>query len=364
MVSKVLHLSSEKHWRGGEQQIAYLIDELKKRNVESFVCARKGSAFEKYCITKSIPVQPLGFSNSLDLSTALGIRRSAKRWGVEIIHIHSAKSHWLAILASVFGCSLPMVFTRRVNFALSTSFFTRWKYNHPAIKKIICISKAIEHNMKAFVLHPDRCTTVYSGIDLLRYENVKPFDFRKQYGWPPDAVIIGATAALDESKDPFTFISVIKKLSEMGVPVRGVLVGDGPLRTDLERVIKNESLENKIILTGYRTDAKELLRGFNYFLLTSIEEGLGTSVLDAFLANVPVVATDVGGIPEMVQHEVTGMIAPAKDVTALANGILQLHQSQALKGMIVNNAAKAVLQFSKENMAEKTLTVYNGILAV
>jgi L-malate glycosyltransferase len=361
-VLRVLHLSSERYWRGGEQQIAYLIEELRKKGVESYVCARRGSSFEKYCLRNNIPHRALSFSNSIDISTAQGIRKCASDWRINLMHIHSAKSHRLAVIASVLGCDVPMVLSRRVNFALRNSFSTRWKYNHPSIKRILCVSRAIELNMRQFVNEPEKCMTVYSGVDVKQFDNVEPLNARDTYALPLDSVVVGTTAALDESKDPATFVAVIQTLRNNGLNAYGIIVGDGPMRTEVQQLIDRKNLSQFVILAGFRADVKSLLAGFDYFMLTSIEEGLGTSVLDAFSANIPVVATDVGGIPEMVIHETTGMLAPARQAEQLAACIEKLHHSPSLKQLVIYNARVSVQRFSKEAMAEKTLAVYKELM--
>jgi L-malate glycosyltransferase len=359
---RVLHLSSEKFWRGGEQQIAYLIEELNKVGVESYVCARRGSSFEKYCHRNNIPVRSFGFYNSIDLPTTKGIRKCVKDWRIDLIHVHSAKSHRLAVMAASLGSRAPMVLSRRVNFPLHQNFSTYWKYNHYSIKKILCVSRAIEMNMRNFVREPEKCVTVYSGVDMHRFDGVVANDLRAQYSMPESAVIVGTTIALDDSKDPITFVKTMKVLVEKNVPAYGVIVGDGPLRDRLRDWIAKEGLQEKIILTGFRADVKAMMAGFDYFMLTSIEEGLGTSILDSFLAKKPVVATNVGGIPEMVIHETTGMLAPARDYKALADCLLKLYNNSSLKDLVVHNASITVRNFAKEQMGQKTFEIYKDIL--
>jgi glycosyltransferase involved in cell wall biosynthesis len=363
-VIRVLHLSSEKYWRGGEQQIAYLIDELNKFGVESYVCARRGSSFEKYCHRNNIPVRSFGFYNSIDLATTKGIRKCVRDWSIDLVHVHSAKSHRLAVMAASAGSRAPMVLSRRVNFPLHQNFSTYWKYNHSSIKKILCVSRAIEMNMRNFVHEPEKCVTVYSGVDMHRFDGVIANDLRMEYSMPNDAIIIGTTIALDTSKDPVTFVKTIKELIRKNVPAYGVIVGDGPLREQLRELIAKEKLEKNIVLTGFRADVKAMMAGFDYFMLTSIEEGLGTSILDAFLAQKPVVATNVGGIPEMVIHETTGMLAPARDYIALADCLLSLYSNPKLREVIIHNASMTVRNFAKEQMGQKTLEIYKHILTV
>ena len=137
----VLHLSSEKTWRGGEQQIAYLIEELDKQGVENFVACRKKSAFEEHCIKNNINHISLPFANNFDASTAWQIRNFCNYANIDLMHMHSSRSHTMAVLATVFGSAANMILSRRVDFPSAGNWLSKYKYNHPKIKKILCVSE-------------------------------------------------------------------------------------------------------------------------------------------------------------------------------------------------------------------------------
>ena len=124
---KVLHLSSEKSWRGGEQQMAYLILELQKLSIQSFAAVREGSAFEKWCIENKIPYITLGFANDFDFGSALKLKKYCAQENFDLAHLHSSRSHGIAFLASLLGNKTPLVLSRKVDFSLKTNFFSRWK---------------------------------------------------------------------------------------------------------------------------------------------------------------------------------------------------------------------------------------------
>lgn len=362
---KVLHLSSEKTWRGGEQQIAYLIDELNAMGIENLVAARTDSAFEKYCTSKSINVKVFPFKNSFDLSTALAIKDLCKKEKVDIIHMHSSKSHGIGVLSAVLGNTVPLILSRRVDFVPKQNMLTRWKYNHSAIKRIVGVSDKITSIMKHYVKDPSLCVTVHSGVDLNKFNHQQRTEnsLRKEFGIDSRTLLIGNTSALEAHKDYFTFIETIKKLADDGVPLQALIIGEGSLKTQLQEFVREKELTDKVIFTGFRKDITRILPDLDVFLMTSNEEGLGTSVLDAFLAKVPVVATAAGGIPEMVIHEQTGMLAPIGDSGALAGHIKRIFSDDALRRAVVNGASQKVASgFSKEMTAKKTLAVYRDVL--
>lgn len=359
----ILHLSSEKVWRGGEQQIAYLIDELSKRGIRSIVAARRGSAFEQYCVKQNIVCYPLAFSNAIDLKTAWQIRDICKNENVDIVHMHSSKSHSVAIWSTLFGNKTPLILSRRVNFKVSQSPLTKWKYNHPSIRKVICVSNIINRSMKEFLSTPEKVVTIHSGIDINKF-NLAPSEniLRKEFKLNSASPIIGSVAALDSSKDHFTFIDAVQLTKSRFPNIVGVIVGDGPLRHELTQYVAIKGLQENVILTGYRTDVVNLIPAFDIFMMTSREEGLGTSVLDAFAAGVPVVATRAGGIPEMVISGETGFLSGIGDAVDISCHLINLLTQPELKRKIIANATIKLNEFSKEKMASETLSVYRQVM--
>lgn len=356
---KVIQLSSEATWRGGEQQIAYLIGELKNHNIESIAFVKSGSSFEEHCKKNGIRYYKSPFQNSIDLITVLKLCWIARKEKASIVHIHSSKSHSLAVLATLFGLRTPLILSRRVDFELSSSLFSDWKYNHPQIKKILCVSDAIANIVKPHLRDPDKCITVHSGVDISKFKRKSTTNLlREEFKIEKDKILIGNTSALAGHKDYFTFIDTIEVLVKKSLPVVAFIIGKGPLEKELKSYAAQKGLQDKIIFTGFRNNIADILPCLDIFLITSTEEGLGTSVLDAFASKVPVVATYAGGIPEMVKHEETGLIVKPKDSTALASCVERFINSPALRDTVIDNAYAAVLTFSKETTAAKTRLIY------
>jgi L-malate glycosyltransferase len=361
---KVLHLSSEKTWRGGEQQIAYLIEELSGLGVDNYVALRSGSVFENYCKSRNIPFIALPFRNTMDLQTAFSIRSYCKRIHIDLIHMHSAKSHGIGVLSAVLGNQTPLVLSRRVDFIPKNNWLTQWRYNHNQIKRILGVSDKITSIMKAYVKRPERCLTVHSGIDIKKFPTSSTVKkLRTEYDISDDFKIIGNTSALEGHKDYPTFIETVKKLLDGKIKVKAFIIGDGSQKDSLIRLVKEKSLERDLYFTGFRKDVHELLPGLDLFLITSETEGLGTSVLDAFAAGVPVVATNAGGIPEMVVHRETGMLCNVRDTESLASSVVELFNNPALRDSIVKKSKARVQEFSKRKTAEQTYKIYREIIA-
>jgi glycosyltransferase involved in cell wall biosynthesis len=357
-------MSSETGWRGGEQQLAYLLQDLSGQNVKSILAVKRESRLEKFAQERKIPCYPVRFSHSFDLKSALKIHSICKHEQIDLIHLHTSKAQGVGVVSTLYGNRVPMVLSRRVAFLPGSNFFTRWKYNHPQIKKILCVSDKITQIMQRYVTDASRCVTVYSGIDLKKFSTVAPDRqfLIGEFNLDPARKIIVAVGAIDKSKDHFTFVETIEKLVRAGHPVQGLLVGDGPLAAAVKTQVQERQLGAYVKFAGYRKDVGKIMLSADIFLMTSREEGLGTSLLDAFLARIPVVATDAGGIPEIVIHERTGLLAPVGNSDKLSGNVARLLGDRLLRESLVEQAYAFVQNFSKEETTARTLRVYKEVL--
>lgn len=363
----VLHFSSEKGWRGGEQQIAYLIEELNGLNVKNYVACRAGSEFERHCKDNSIEYISLPFKSSYELGTALQIKKICKYIGVDILHMHSSRGHSIGVISSIFGNKSKLVLSRRVDFPVKNNLFSRWKYNYSKIERIICVSDKIKDIITPFIRKRSKVRVSHSGIDIKRFTNTSNTKIlHNEYGLNSETKIIANISALAEHKDYFTFIDAVEEFKKQSNHnVKFFIIGEGELRHRIESYISDRHLEADIILTGFRKDIQDILPEIDVFLMTSKEEGLGTTVLDAFANKVPVVATAGGGIPEMVRHEETGLLYPIKDAKGLALGLDRVLSDPILRETLTNGAYDRLLgNFTKEQMARKTYDIYQEVLAI
>lgn len=358
---RVIHLSAEKTWRGGEQQIAYLVEELHNLNVEQLVVCKAGSAFETYCKKNGIAYKSLAFSNQFDLVSSIQLKKIATEFETDIIHIHSSHAHAIAVWAYYLGNKTNLVLSRKVDFPISKNFLSRVKYNCPAIKKIICVSNAINSIMQKDIVDKTKCITIYDGIDTAKFKT-KSKKLRSEFSISEDVKIIASTAALADHKDYPTFIEAIKRIG-ISISAHYFIIGDGPLRNNIEDLVIANNLEHKVTFTGFRTDINELLPELDVFVLSSKTEGLGSSILDAYACRVPVICTNAGGIPEIVENEITGLMSEVGDANALAKNIIRIVSNEELKNTIIDNAFVKVKDFDKKIMAEQTLLVYKNIIS-
>ena len=182
-------------------------------------------------------------------------------------------------------------------------------------------------------------------------------------GVQPQAPLVVQVAHLVPHKDPLNFVRAVATARTRIPSLQALLVGDGPLRGEVESAVRKLGLTDTLHITGYRTDADALLAAADVAVLSSREEGLGSVLLDALLLGKPVAATRAGGIPEVIEHGVTGLIAAVNDPQALGDHIAALLSDRALATRFGAAARSRAAEFSVERMTERTLAVYERVLA-
>ncbi len=355
----IAHVSTPKSWRGGEQQLAYLFAELLKLNQNQILIVNKNSELSNYAKANNWEYFGLNIRSSISLSFAKNIARICKEKNISILHPHDSKAHTQCILAHVFfNCKTPIILSRRVDYPISKSFFSKYKYNHPAIKAIICVSDAIKKIMQKDIINKNILCTVYDGIDINKFHFKKSNQIRNEFNIKDDELLIANIAAISEQKDYFTFVNTAELLLNSGIKAKFIVFGDGPLKEKIIEFVKQKKLIDSILFAGFRNNIPEILPQIDYLLFSSQNEGLGSSILDAFCSKVPVVATEIGGIPELIKHKETGLLAPVKNPKLLAEQIKFYINNPGIKNEIIENAFLFSRNFTYQKMAEETLKVY------
>jgi glycosyltransferase involved in cell wall biosynthesis len=360
---RILQISSMKNWRGGEQQVAYLIMELRTLGKEVYMVVSKGSKLEQFCIDNNFQYSRFRFGNGFNLFAAWKLKAIIARHQIDLVHMHCSPSHTLAIVSNLLGNKAKMVLSRRVDFPIKNNPLSIKKYNFGQIENILCVSNKINSIVSPVIKNQTKIKTVYSGIDLNKFSTTKGQILRKQYGIDKENILIGNIASIANHKDYFTFIDTAEMLLKGGLKSKFFIIGDdGGEEQQIRTYVKEKHLENDIIFTGFRTDINKILPELDIFLFTSKEEGLGTSVLDAMASGVPVVATRAGGIPEMVTNGQNGLLCGIQSPEELANAIIRVVQNDELRESIVRNGKTTAQKFSKEKTAAETMACYMDIL--
>jgi glycosyltransferase involved in cell wall biosynthesis len=263
---------------------------------------------------------------------------------------------------------VPIIISARRNINLGSPF--RETVNRMTIgadERVIALSEAARRvEIERGGAAPDKITVIYNGIDIGLYPPVTPrmrADARSRLALPPAAALIGTVARLHPSKGVDDFVRAAARVLVRLPGARFVVVGDGGERTALDRLADELGIADKVHFVGERSDVRLLLAGLDLFVLASREEGLGTALLEAMAAGVPVVATSVGGIVEVVEHSVSGILAPPGDVDRLADSIVTMLDDRELADRLSKNGRQRIAEkFSIETTVEKTQRLYDELL--
>lgn len=356
----VLHLDTERGWRGGERQAFWLARALARLGHRSLVAARAGEPLARRAAEAGLDVVPCDPFTEADPIAAFRLRRAIRREGVDLVHAHTGHAVGLGALATL-ATSTPMVLTRRVDFRLRDNAASRWKYSRASA--VIAISRAVRTALVSSGLPEEEIEIIPSGVDLEREIRPAPPATLRELGIGAGAPLVVMVAALVDHKDPATFVGAIDIARKHVPALRALLIGEGPLRSVIEEQIARSRLAPALQLTGYRGDADALIAAADVFVLSSKEEGLGTVLLDALAAGVPIAATRGGGIPEIVEHGRSGLLAEPQDPRALGEAIARILTDERLRATLKEGGAERVRAFSVEETARRTLEVYRRVLA-
>jgi glycosyltransferase involved in cell wall biosynthesis len=254
----------------------------------------------------------------------------------------------------------PLVAARRVDFHLKGNALSRWKYRQ--VECFICASEAIRQMLLTDGVEESRAVTVYEGIDLDRAAAAPPAPLHAEFWLPHNAPIVGNVAALVPHKGQKHLIDAAALVTQKVPDARFIIAGEGELRPSLERQIKERRLEKHVFLAGFRPDVMSVHKAFDLFVMSSVTEGLGSSLLDAMSCEKAIVATTAGGIPEAVVDRETGLLVPPRDPEAMARAIVALlTDERARRTMAAAGLRRVRERFSVERMVRDTLHVYDRV---
>ncbi len=357
-----LHIDTARTWRGGQNQVLVTVMGLRSLGHRATLVAHPGGELRQRAM-EGLDLIPLAPKTEMDLGAAWRLSRLIKQLKPDIVHAHDPHGVAMAGMALSMSTQLtkpPLVAARRVDFRMRGNALSRWKYRQ--VDCFICASDAIRKLVVADGVPDARAVTVHEGIDLGRVDAAPPAKLHEDLWLPHQAPVVGNVAALVPHKGQKYLIEAAILVIRQVPDARFVIAGEGELRPALERQIKEHRLEKHVLLAGFRPDVLSLHKAFDLFVMSSVTEGLGTSVLDAMACGKPVVATTAGGIPEVVVDRETGLLVPPRDHEAMAAAIVRLLRDPALRQRMGDaGRTRARLTFSADRMIQDTLKVYKRV---
>lgn len=308
-----------------------------------------------------------------DVSALVKLIKIIKKENFDIVHTHSSKagllSRWAAKLAGVkiiVHSPHGHIFYGYFGWFKTKLFILLERLSSLVTDKILTMTqRGKEEHIKYRIAKPDKFIPIYSGIEIEKFNNFQ-IDIAKRkekLNIPLDVPVIGTVSRLEPIKGNRYFIMSLPDIVKVFPALRVLIVGDGSQRKKLEQDVKNLNLSGNVIFLGQFQDIRSIVSIFNVFVLTSLNEGMGRCLLEAQALGIPVVATKVGGIPEVVRDGITGTLVPARNPKAASEAIINLLKNKPLRENMSKEAKKWIdKSFSAEAMVKKTSDLYQELI--
>ena len=373
---KILHVITHLPIGGAQDNTLYTVELLDKEKYDiSLCCNLDGELVERAKKIEDVKLFDIPFlcrevSPYRDIRAFLSLYKLFKKEDFTIIHTHSSKAGLLARLAAVLN-KTPIVIHTIHGFAFN-DFMNIFKRNfYIYVEKLlakwtdILITVSNLNKKKIIDLNiaqENKIKNIYSGIDLSLFTNKKNDDFRKELNLQNNHLLLGSVGRLSDQKDPITMIEAFGIISKPFPNAHLALVGDGELKGKILEKIDQLKLDGKVHLTGNKNNPWSVYHSMDLFIMSSIYEGLGRSITEALSCGVPVVCTDVEGVPEIVRDNITGILVPPKDANKLADGIIRtLNDMETAKKMAEEGRRFVKDNFDVNKMVNDIDSLYNTL---
>lgn len=362
---RVAHIEAGRHLYGGARQVLHLIGGLREKGVENtLLCARGAeiaAAARSLCEVIELPLR-----GDLDLAAARRMRQVLRAVKPDVVHVHSRRGADLFGGWASAGAPWRAVLTRRVDHR-EWPPWARWKYR--PYQAVIAISRAVEAELLDRVgLPAARVHRVPSGVpphtplaDATRPRRA----LAPALGLPRDARIAGVVAQLIPRKGHAVLLRALPPVLERHPRWHVVFFGRGPLEARLRNEIARAGLDGRVHLAGFLPDLGLHLHELECLLHPALREGLGLAVLEAMSAGVPVAASAVGGLPDVIESGISGLLVPPDDAAAWAMATERLMSDDDLRTRLgASGLARVQDVFSVREMVLGNLAVYRSVLGV
>ncbi|WP_461642426.1 glycosyltransferase family 4 protein [Labilibaculum euxinus] len=360
----ILHITKVKNWNGEVQQLFLLVVEQKRKGLDvTVLCPAQSAIFQKLS-EKSINTQTFSEKNKNCIKLSGIINKIKKECQINIIHLHSSSLLLASIIYHKFYDNKTPIILAKKSMIRGSSIFSQLKYNHTSIKKIICVSEAVQATLTDLMWEKNihKISVLYDGINTDLCTKTSPMDIRQQHNLIKSDFIVGNIANHTSAKDLEIFVKTANYIvNTLGLSdVKFFQIGG---ETKYSKIIhdlaEQYDLTNNLFFMGFQNNASDLLPQFDAMLMTSKREGLPLTIYEAFLYKIPVVSTKAGGIPEAIEHDKTGFLSDIGDFKSLGDNIVRIKKDVLMRKLIVNNAESLLnMKFTQSVMERKTHDVY------
>ena len=370
---RICHLAVGDAWGGAE---AYLCELMRRLVCEpdfelSAIVLNEGRLAEE--LRKlSVRVLIVSETSSSPINALTQIVRSFRVHACDLIHTHKPKDNVLGVLAGILSCrpivvrtvhGSPEIFSGIKQLKMILHELPNQFCNKFLVDRVIAVSKDLTNRLgRHYGL--DKVVCIHNGINHREmYAEDDSSEIRSRLGLGEGDYVIGSVGRLTTVKGHEFLIRAAVHLVEGPRTVKVILVGDGPLRKHLEELALHLGVGESVIFAGHQEHPRGFLQAMDLFVLPSLNEGIPLALLEAMSACRPVVASRVGGVPEVIEHEYTGLLVESGNVQELANACNRFISDKLLADTLGSAGHhKVISHFSSEVMGEKVVWLYRHLI--
>jgi len=347
----ILELESSKGWGGQEKRTARLVNSLDQNNFKVFWGVQPNSELLKRKNEINADFFEVPIRKSYDLVALWKVIKLVKENHIDIIATHSGKDGWIGALTGLFT-KATVIRTRH----LQTPITSPVSYN--LNDHVVTVSSQVKDYLIGRGVKQEKLSVIYTGVDTQKFSPSLKTDIKKELNLSHDTIVIGIVAVLRAAKRHRDLIEAFAKI-QTDKKVVVVIIGSGPQEDNIKNLIAEKDLTHHVFMLGHREDIDQLLPSLDIFVLPSNMEALGTAILEASACGVPCVGSNVGGIPECIKDQESGLLFEKENIEQLTDALTTLINDEVLRKQFGHNARALIEEhFSVSKMTQKTEALY------
>jgi len=366
---RIIQLRASNFYGGPERQLHFHARLAQNSDFRITVCSftenREIPGFVKVIEKDNIPTHTFSVQSAYDFSAVSNLKKYLKDNDIQILCTHDYRTHMIGCLATLGTKTKWIAFSRgwtSENLKIK-AFCTLDKVIIRFADRIVAVSEEQKRKLVSLLIPAKKIAVAHNAIDPNFFSRVEKTDLRAKFNLPQDSIICLAGGRFSAEKGQKVLVKAASIALTKNPRLRFLLFGDGPDLPVIRNLINNLGLENKAICPGFEKDLLSCLRGSDILVNPSLSEGLPNIVLEAMAFKIPVVATAVGGVPELIEDGLNGFLAPPKNSINLTEKILKLAEDETLRHKFAQAGYDTIIQkFSFDRQSEKLYSVYRSVL--
>jgi len=349
---------------GRERVVLELITRLDRNKFDVELCCLKGrGSFSDLFSQQGIQITYFGKGKNWDVGMYYRLRNFLKDRQIDIVHIHNPGALVYAAVGAIWA-GVPVIINSEHGYEYVVGGLKRYieMLIRSCIDVTISVSEALSVHLFSGLFLRKKITVIHNGIDTSVYEHNESsshLSLRERFNFSKSDIIIGNVARLARIKNHRMLLETMKLIVKEVQAAKLLIVGDGILRNELEVYSRSIGISDNVFFWGEANNVPELLQLMDVFVLSSNAEGISMTILEAMASGKAVVATNVGGNPEIIKNDVTGILVPPNDPEAMAEAVLSLLRDRERLSLLGLEGKRRVKEcFNIETAVKKTEELY------